>query len=95
MALWKMHLNMHLVRNVDDDHNRSYLKDLYHHHKTEWMTGITNANGTGLPRTQHLFKPDLLQDFDFSEIQTSCAASMEQMSSVTDLQQFLHAGLGS
>ena len=65
-----------ILRNVDDDHNRSYLKDLYHHHKTEWMTGITNANGTGLPRTQHLFKPDMDLDFDFPEPQSSCGAAV-------------------
>ena len=74
-------------------------KHYYHHHKTEEHTYnrmIIRAKGSHYtPRTQHLFKPDLLQDFDFSEIQTSCAASMEQMSSVMVLQQLLHAGVGS
>ena len=86
MALWKMHLNMHLVRNVDDDHNRSYLKDLYHHHKTEWMTTIIKD-----PRTQHLFKPDMDLDFDFPEILSSCGASVEQLPSVMALQQIINA----
>ena len=88
-----------ILRNVDDDHNRSYQKHYYHHHKTEEHTHnrmIIRAKGIHYtPRTQHLFKPDLLQDFDFPEIQTSCAASMEQMSSVMVLQQLLHASVGS
>ena len=88
-----------ILRNVDDDHNRSYQKHYYHHHKTEehfYNRMIIRAKGSHYnPRTQHLFKPDLLQDFDFSEIQTSCAASMEQMPSVMVLQQLLHAGVGS
>ena len=87
-----------LIRNVG---NVTLLpeKHYYHHHKTEEHTYnrmIIRAKGSHYtPRTQHLFKPDLLQDFDFSEIQTSCAASMEQMPSVMVLQQLLHAGVGS
>ena len=60
-----------ILRNVDDDHNRSYLKDLYHHHKTEWMTTIIKD-----PRTQHLFKPDMDLDFDFPEPLSSCGAAV-------------------
>ena len=49
-----------IFRNVDDDHKLTNCRrDLYHHHKTECMTGIITANGTGRPRTQHLFKPDM------------------------------------
>ena len=29
-----------ILRNVDDDHNRSSRKDVYHHHKTEWMDDL-------------------------------------------------------
>ena len=61
-----------ILRNVDDDHNRSYLKDLYHHHKTEWMTTIIIKD----PRTQHLFKPDMDLDFDFPEPLSSCGAAV-------------------
>ena len=87
-----------LIRNVG---NVALLpeKHYYHHHKTEEHTYnrmIIRAKGSHYtPRTQHLFKPDLLQDFDVSEIQTSCAASMEQMPSVMVLQQLLDASVGS
>ena len=80
-----------LIRNVDDDHNRSYQKHYYHHHKTEehyYNRMIIRAKGSHYnPRTQHLFKPDLLQDFDLPEIQTSCGAAVEQLPSVMALQQ--------
>ena len=86
-----------LIRNVDETLLPE--KHYYHHHMTEEHTYnrmIIRAKGSHYtPRTQHLFKPDLLQDFDFSEIQTSCGAAMEQLPSVMALQQLLHASVGS
>ena len=80
-----------LLRNVDDGHNRSYQKHYYHHHNTErdyYDRMIIRAKGSHYnPRTQHVFKPDRGQDFDFPEILSSCGAAMEQLPSVMALQQ--------
>ena len=84
-----------ILRNVDDDHNRSYQKHYYHHHKTEHdyhNRMIIRAKGSHYnPRTQHLFKPDMGLDFDFPEILSSCGAAVEQLPSVMALQQLNHA----
>ena len=80
-----------ILRNVDDDHNFGYLKHVYHHHMTEWMTGITKSNGTGLPRTQHLFKPDMDLDFDFPVPQVPSQVSLVTSTSSSSNQMALQA----
>ena len=80
-----------VLRNVDSEPICGCYRHEYHHHNTEGhkynrMNLIRSKEWIYNPRMQHLFLPDMGQDFDFPEIGGK-AADLEQLTSVMALQQ--------
>lgn len=58
-----------ILQEADDYVRWSGMRTFYHHHNTEFVTGISGVGGTGLPRSQHLIKANKNVGFDFPEVQ--------------------------
>ena len=79
-----------VLRNVDSEPICGCYRHEYHHHNTEGhkynrMNLIRSKEWIYNPRMQHLFLPDMGQDFDFPEIGGK-AAELERLPSVMALQ---------
>ena len=79
-----------VLRNVDCEPCGGFYRHGYHHHNTEGhkynrMNLIRSKEWIYNPRMQHLFLPDMGQDFDFLEIGGK-AAELERLPSVNALQ---------
>ena len=79
-----------VLRNVDSEPICGCYRHEYHHHNTEGhkynrMNLIRSKEWIYNPRMQHLFLPDMGQDFDFLEIGGK-AAELERLPSVNALQ---------
>ena len=79
-----------VLRNVDSEPICGCYRHEYHHHNTEGhkynrMNLIRSKEWIYNPRMQHLFLPDMGQDFDFLEIGGK-AAELERLPAVNALQ---------